>query len=216
MGETLAVDGAGVVAVVLVIVVLAGVGIAGRRTLLERGGGTVECGLRRPCGDGSWPAWRLGVARYRRDELSWHQIFGVRLRPDEILARSSLTVLSRRRPAPAEINSLGPDAVIVRCTANGAGGTCETGGTGGLGEAKAEDSASAGGAPDATARQLELAMGEAAMTGFLAWLEAAPRDPYRRGLPPAVSASWPWRAGSGRTATGAPLTLRGPTSHLDR
>ena len=167
MGGTLAIDGAGLVAVVLLVVLLAGIGIAGRRALLERGGGTVECGLRRPAVDGSWPAWRLGVARYRRDELRWHQVFGVRLRPDETLARSGLTVVSRRRPAPSEVGSLGPDAVIVRCAARGAAGP-----------AGAMKSAGTAG----TAGQVELAMGEAAMTGFLAWLEAAPQGPYRRAL----------------------------------
>ena len=159
MGGTLAVDGAGVVAVILLVVLAGVIGIAGRRVLLDRGGGTVECGLRRPAGDGSWPRWRLGVARYRRDELCWHQIFGVRLRPDETLARSGLTVVSRRRPVSSEIGSLGGDAVIVQCQP---------------------------GAGDQAAGPVELAMGEAAMTGFLAWLEAAPRRPYRRGLPPAA------------------------------
>ena len=158
----MAVDGAGVVAVALLIVVLAGASIAGRRVLLERGGGTVECGLRRPSVDGSWPSWRLGVARYRHDELSWHQIFGLRMRPYEMLGRSSLTVVSRRRAEPSEVSSLGADAVIVRCIARAAPGRT-SGGT-------------------QTVQQVELAMGEAAMMGFLAWLEAAPRDPYRRRL----------------------------------
>lgn len=171
MGGTLAVDGAGVVAVALLIVVLGGICIAGRRVLLERGGGTVDCGLRRPSADGSWPPWRLGVARYQRDELSWHQIFGVRMRPYETLARSSLNVVSRRRPEPSEASTVGSDAVIVRCTARGAPGRSG---------ARAAPGASAASGAD---EQVELAMGEAAMTGFLAWLEAAPHDPYRRRLP---------------------------------
>ena len=170
MGGAVAVDGAGVVAVALVILVLAGASIAGRRVLLERGGGTVECGLRRPSADGSWAAWRLGVARYRHDQLSWHQILGVRMRPYEILARGSLTVVSRRRPEPQEVSSLGADTVIVRCTARTASGT------------------TSGAEPE---QQVELAMGEAAMTGFLAWLEAAPRDPYRRRLARAVTVRRP-------------------------
>jgi hypothetical protein len=154
VGGTLAVDGAGVFAVALLIVVLAAVGIAGRRVLLERGGGTVECGLRRPAEDGSWPAWRLGVARYHYDELHWHQIFGIRLRPDESLARSGLMVVSRRRPVPAEMNSLGSDAIIAQC--------------------RAWEPVRPGG-PVQQAGMVEFAMGEEAMTGFLAWLEAAPR-----------------------------------------
>jgi Protein of unknown function (DUF2550) len=170
VGGTLAFDGAGVLVVVVTGVLLAGIGIAGRRALLERGGGTVECGLRQPAADGSWPAWRLGVARYRRGELRWHQIFGLRLRPDETFARSGLTVLSRRLPAPGEAASLGSDAVIVRCTARGAPGPA--------GAAEQEQAAAGAG-------QVELAMGEAATTGFLAWLEAAPQDPFRRRLPAA-------------------------------
>lgn len=162
MGGAVAVDGAGVVAVALLIALLAGIGIAGRRVLLERRGGTVECGLRRQAPDGTWPEWRLGVARYQRDELCWYQIFSARMRPHEILARSGMTVTSRRHPEAPEINSLGADAVIVQCTAPPA-----PAGSGSRAEA----------APDA---RIELAMGEAAMTGFLAWLEAAPRDPYHR------------------------------------
>lgn len=144
MGGALAVDAAGVLAACLLLIVLAGIGIAARRAMLERGGGTVECGLRRLAADGSWQSWRLGVARYQSDELRWYQIFGVLLRPDVVLARRGLAVISRRRPDPTEIVSLGGDAVIMECRA---------------------------GAP---ARPVELAMGEAAFTGFLAWLEAAP------------------------------------------
>ena len=144
MGGTLAFDAAGVFAAFLLLVVLAGIGIALRRVVLERGGGTVECGLRRKAADGSWQAWRLGVARYQRDELRWHQIFGVLLRPDVVLARRSLVVATRRRPDAAETVSLGAEAVIVECREG------------------------------PLAQPVELAMGEDALTGFLAWLEAAP------------------------------------------
>ena len=47
MGGALALDAAWLFAAFLVILTLAAVGIAARRFLLERGGGTVECGLRR-------------------------------------------------------------------------------------------------------------------------------------------------------------------------
>ena len=61
VGGALALDAAWLFAAFLVILTLAAVGIAARRFLLERGGGTVECGLRRsPNG-----SWRLGVASYR-------------------------------------------------------------------------------------------------------------------------------------------------------
>jgi hypothetical protein len=141
---TLAFDAASIFAVFLLLVVLAGIGIALRRVVLERGGGTVDCGLRRRATDGSWQAWRLGVARYQRDELRWHQIFGVLLRPDAVLARRSLAIVARRRPNAAEKASLGGEAVIVECREG------------------------------PRAQPVELAMSEAALTGFLAWLEAAP------------------------------------------
>ncbi len=144
MDGTLAFDAASIFAVFLLLVVLAGISIALRRVMLEHGGGTVECGLRRMSPDGSWQAWRLGVARYQRDELRWHQIFGVLLRPDAVLARRGLAIVTRRRPDAAETVSLGGEAVIVECRE---------------------------GPP---AQPVELAMSEDALTGFLAWLEAAP------------------------------------------
>jgi hypothetical protein len=88
--------------------------------------------------------WRLGLASYQPDELRWYQIFGFGLRPAEVFARRTLDVLSRRQPTPAETASLGQDAVVIEC--------------------KAEE----------YPQPVELAMGEAALTGFLAWLESAP------------------------------------------
>ena len=82
MGEGLALDAAWLLAAFLVILVLAAAGIAARRFLLERGGGSVECGLRKENG-----SWRLGVALYRGEELCWYGIFGWSVRPDEVLNR---------------------------------------------------------------------------------------------------------------------------------
>jgi hypothetical protein len=130
-----------IIAAALLLLVLAAMLVAARRTLLERGGGNVECGLRRPGRD---KTWRLGLASYQPDELRWHRIFGFGLRPDEVFARRTLDVLSRRQPTPAETASLGPDIVVIECKA--------------------------GEYPE----PLELAMGESALTGFLAWLEATP------------------------------------------
>jgi Protein of unknown function (DUF2550) len=141
VGGSTAVDAGWLLVVVLVFLVLAAVAVAGRRALIERGGGTVDCGLRRPGDD---HPWRLGVASYQPDELRWHQVFGVLLRPDESFPRSTLTVVSRRPPDSHEANSLGPGMVVVECRA---------------GE---------------RAEPMELAMSESALTGLLAWLEAAP------------------------------------------
>jgi len=151
VGGALALDAAWLFAAFLIVLVLAAVGIAVRRFLLERGGGTVECGLRSPNG-----SWRLGLASYRREELCWFGALGVSMRPDVVFPRRDLTVVSRRPPTDAEVASLGPGMIVVECR---------------LGE----DTESAGpaGTPGRS-RTVELAMGEATLTGLLAWLEAAP------------------------------------------
>ncbi|MBO0814022.1 MAG: DUF2550 domain-containing protein [Actinobacteria bacterium] len=144
MSKAIALDAAWIFAAFLIIAVFCAIGLAIRRMLLDRRGGTVACGLRRPGG-----AWRLGVAAYEKDELRWYVAVGVLLTPEEVLARQTLAVASRREPYPAETALLGPGMVVVSCTA---------------GEEMPET--------------VELAMGEAALTGFLAWLESAPPGSY--------------------------------------
>jgi hypothetical protein len=138
VGGALALDAVWLFAAFLIILILAAAGIAARRFLLERGGGTVECGLRK--GSGSW---RLGLASYQREELCWFGSFGLTMRPDEVFPRRDLTVVSRRLPSDAEAASLGPGRIVVECKFGEAG-------------------------------TVELALGEAALTGLLSWLEAAP------------------------------------------
>jgi Protein of unknown function (DUF2550) len=143
MSTAIALDAAWIFAAFLAIVVLCAIGLTIRRMLLDRGGGTVECGLRRPGG-----TWRLGVAAYEEGELRWYQAVGVLLTPEEVLARRTLSVTSRREAYPAEAALLGPGKFVVSCTA---GQMLET---------------------------VELAMAEDALTGFLAWLESAPPGFY--------------------------------------
>ena len=150
MGGALALDAAWLFAAFLILAVLTAVGIAVRRFLLERGGGTVECGLRR----GNGP-WRLGVASYQREELCWFGALGLTTRPDEVFGRRDLIVVSRRLPTDAEAASLGPSMIVVEFK---------------LGE----DSGPPGPAVPGPGGTVELALGEAALTGLLAWLEAAP------------------------------------------
>ena len=154
MGGALALDAAWLFAAFLIILILAAVGIAARRFLLERGGGTVECGLRL----GPNGSWRLGLASYQREELNWFGALGLTMRPDVVFPRRDLTVVSRRLPTEAEAASLGPGMIVVECQLS-------------------EDSESPGlvlaGTPGQN-RTVELAMGEAALTGLLSWLEAAP------------------------------------------
>ena len=144
MGGALALDAAWLFAAVLVILILAAVGIATRRFLLERGGGTVECGLRK--GDGPW---RLGLASYQSEELYWFSVFRVSMRPEETFPRRELTLVARRRPSDAEAASLGPGMIVVECQL-GVGSATEPG------------------------SRVELALADSALTGLLSWLEAGP------------------------------------------
>ena len=190
MGEGLALDAAWLLAVFLIILVLAAAGIAARRFLLERGGGTVECGLRRQNG-----SWRLGVARYRGEELRWYGIFGLSVRPDEVFPRRDLSVVSRRLPTDAEAASLGPGMIVVECrlgedasqlgVASGGGGGGSPGaddgrsGASGPGIDPGPEASSDSGAVQADPATekpvtVELALSEAALTGLLSWLEASP------------------------------------------
>jgi len=174
MSTAIALDAAWIFAAFLVIIVFCAIGLAIRRMLLDRHGGTVECGLRRPGGP-----WRLGVAAYEEDELRWYDAVGVLLTPEEVLARRTLAVASRREVYPSEAALLGPAMVVVSCTA---GAMSET---------------------------VELAMGEAALTGFLAWLESAPPGSYplnplrpegataRRRASTARRRGWHWPGGPG-------------------
>ena len=144
MGGALALDAAWIFAAFLLVLVLIATGIAGRRFLLERGGGTVDCGLRLAAGKG---AWRPGVAAYQGDQFCWYHQFGVLLRPQAVLERRTLNVVARRTATPAESAALGPGLFVVEC------------------EVGRRDS-------------VELAMSEAALTGFLSRLESAPPGSY--------------------------------------
>jgi len=174
VGGALALDAAWLFAAFLVILTLAAVGIAARRFLLERGGGTVECGLRR----GPNGSWRLGLASYRPEELWWFGALGLTMRPDVVFPRRDLTVVSRRPPTDAEAASLGPGMIVVECRLGedsgqfapppGQASASDPGGLAGR-----RGAAGPGGAPG-PGGSVELALGEEALTGLLAWLEAAP------------------------------------------
>ena len=112
MGDALALDAAWLFAAFLLLLVLFASGIAARRFLLERGGGTVDCGLRRVAGTGSW---RPGVASYQEDQLYWYHQFSFLLRPQVILERRTLIVASRRLASAAESAALGTGRCVVEC-----------------------------------------------------------------------------------------------------
>jgi Protein of unknown function (DUF2550) len=148
VGEALALDAAWLFAAFLILLILVAAGIGARRFVLERRGATVDCGLRT-----EHRAWRLGVASYRLDEFRWYGVFRVSMRPEQTFPRRDLAVVSRRVPTEAETSILGPDRIVVQCQ---------------LGET---------GSPRGPGGTVELAMAEPAVTGLLAWLEAAPPVP---------------------------------------
>jgi hypothetical protein len=153
VGGGLALDAAWLFAAFLVLLVIAAAAIAARRFLLERRGATVECGLRK--GRGSW---RLGVASYQLDEFCWFGVFGISMRPDQTFSRRDLAVVSRRPPTEAEVSILGPGRIVVECQLGDAAAAGDDGREGQRNQDRAVD----------------LALAESALTGLLAWLEAAP------------------------------------------
>ena len=142
-----------VLAAVVVVILVALTALAVRRRVITRRGGTFDCSVRlRPARSGK--GWALGIGRYSGDSLEWYRVFSYATRPRHVMARRELEIVDRRVPEGAEVFSLLSGAVIVRCR--------EGGGTGNAGET--------GDAGDI----VEFAMGDAALTGFLAWLESAP------------------------------------------
>jgi Protein of unknown function (DUF2550) len=110
LGEALALDAAWLFAALLILAVLAAAGIAARRFLLERGGATVECGLRQ-----RGRSWRHGLASYQLDEFRWYGIFGVSMRPEQTFPRRDLAVVARRPPTEEEVTILGPGRIVAEC-----------------------------------------------------------------------------------------------------
>ena len=104
-------EGIGAVAsAVLVVLAL----LFARRTVIERGSGTIELSLRLSTlvpGRG----WASGVGRFVEEELRWYRVFSFAWRPRRVLSRRALAVESRRTPNGAESLALPPDWVIVRC-----------------------------------------------------------------------------------------------------
>jgi hypothetical protein len=92
------------------------------------------------------------VLSYHHDSVRWHGALGVLLRPEYTFHRRALSVVSRHPAAPSQTTTLGPGRIVVEV--------------------------SVGSAPDVPAPvpggNLDLAMTDQALTGFLAWLEASP------------------------------------------
>ncbi|WP_436526841.1 DUF2550 domain-containing protein [Actinoplanes sp. HUAS TT8] len=116
-----------------------------RRRLLMLGGGTIRLQVRTSTmvpGRG----WSPGLGQFVGDELRFHKMFSLAIRPKRVLDRRLLTIAERRLPTGPERLTMPGHWVVLRCA---------TGDT-----------------------QLEIAMAETTVTGFLSWLEAGPpRDP---------------------------------------
>jgi Protein of unknown function (DUF2550) len=99
------------------LLVLFGLVIGGfviRRHFLARSAATFDCSLRKNL-ERKPSGWMLGVARYEEDRLEWFRIFTLDPRPGRVLQRSRLDLLEWRHPSAAEIDSILPGSVIVRC-----------------------------------------------------------------------------------------------------
>ncbi|GIE79743.1 hypothetical protein Aph02nite_56930 [Actinoplanes philippinensis] len=116
-----------------------------RRRLLMLGGGTIRLQVHINTivpGRG----WSPGLGQFVGDELRFHRMFSLAIRPKRVLDRRFLTVEERRLPAGPERLAMPGHWVVLRC--------------------RTADS------------EIEIAMADTTVTGFLSWLEAGPpRDP---------------------------------------
>jgi hypothetical protein len=86
--------------------------VVGRRYLLGRSQVSFDCALRKQANRGGW---MLGVARYGTDRLEWFRIFTLTFKPRRVFSRALLEVTDRRTPTDAELDSILPGSLVVRC-----------------------------------------------------------------------------------------------------
>ena len=113
-----------------------------RRRLLMVGGGTIRLQVRVSTmvpGRG----WSTGIGQFVGDELRFHRMFSLAVRPKRVLDRSFLLVEETRAPDGPERLTMPSHWTVLRCR-NGEAG------------------------------EIEIAMAESTVTGFLSWLEAGP------------------------------------------
>ena len=88
--------------------------IAGRRRILQRGGGTIDLSLRlKPNGNGR--GWVLGVGRFQGDDVQWYRVFSLSPRPRRTLSRRDLRAGTSREPRVPETYALLSGAVVLEC-----------------------------------------------------------------------------------------------------
>lgn len=131
---------------VLLVAVLAVGVLYVRRMLLQRGGASLDCALR-VGKHRPGQGWHFGVVRYTPRHLQWFRMFSAAPHPKYTFVRRSFEIIGRRYPRNFELHAVPSDAVVLHCTAR---------------------------TIDGRRVELELAVGERAFTGMLAWLESAP------------------------------------------
>jgi hypothetical protein len=96
-------------AAVLVLVVCAAV--LARQRFMLRAEGTIPVALR----PGEGARWQYGVGRYAGGEMRWYRSLGFGTRPNRVLERRQVMVVSRRTPGKSDLHALPPTAVVVEC-----------------------------------------------------------------------------------------------------
>jgi hypothetical protein len=104
-----------VLALLLIALAAAFVGIAGRRRLLQRSGGTIELSLRlKP--EARSRGWVLGIGRFVEDDLQWYRVFSLAPGPRRTFSRRDLQVVRQRPPEQVEAYALLQGAVVMECS----------------------------------------------------------------------------------------------------
>jgi hypothetical protein len=143
--------------IVLLILLAALVLVFARRELIARRGGTIGMSMRLSTyvpGRG----WAPGLGRFTGDELRWYRLFSLGLRPRRVLVRYDLKVTERRSPEGPERLTMPENWVILRCIAS---------------RRSAYSRRPAN-------QEVELALAESAVSGFLSWIESAPPRALRQ------------------------------------
>ncbi len=130
----------------VILLVLLGLAVVfARRQIISRRGGTIDMNLRLSTFVPG-RGWSAGLGRFVGEQLRWYRMFSFGFRPRRILRRGGLRVQDRRVPEGPERLAMPDGWVIVRCIGRDGPASVE----------------------------VELAMAESALTGFLSWIESAP------------------------------------------
>ncbi len=150
--------------VALALVVVAAACLVLRRRIITRGGGVVECCLRAA----QTGRWQQGLAEYRTGKLCWHRSLSLGLGPQAVFERRNLALVGTRPVGVGDATWLGAGTMIVTCLVRPAQARRSRP------SATWDHARSEHGGRRADALVIEMAMSQPALTGYLAWLEAAP------------------------------------------